>query len=260
MDDEVLACGGTIARLPRKEDIHLLYATDGTKSPVPMFSWMGKPSPQLRDMRMSEAKAAMAVMGIPDENVYFLNLPDGNLRQFKDTLCESISKRIANIQPDHIFLPFRYDRHPDHLALTRSAFHVLDAQNSQTDINEYFVYNRYRLLPGGDIRGYIRPELLIEIDIKAYAVQKKEALSCYESQTNIIFNWQERPILTKERVEEVSRLPEVFLKYDRRYPGSSVFVKSGIWIRFVHRFEPFLKDIKEQFLALLHWGKTQNGR
>jgi LmbE family N-acetylglucosaminyl deacetylase len=251
MDDEVLTCGGTIVRLPQKEKIHLLYATDGTKSPVPMFSWIGKPSPYLGDMRKSEAKVAMTVLGVPDENLHFLNLPDGNLRQFEDELAELIGLWIADIQPDHIFLPFRYDRHPDHLALTGAAYRALNELNSQSDVIEYFVYYRYRLLPGGDIRNYVRTDHLIEIDIESHALQKEDALACYESQTKIIFNWQERPILTKDRVEEVSRLPEVFLKYDPRYHGPSVFVKSSMWVRFVHRFEPYLKNGKEKILALI---------
>jgi LmbE family N-acetylglucosaminyl deacetylase len=260
MDDEVLACGGTIAHLPRKEKIHLLYATDGTKSPVPMFSWMGKPIPNLSDIRTDEAKAALAVLGVPDENIRFLALPDGNLKRFQDELVTLISKQIKYTRPDHIFLPFRFDRHPDHLATTRATYRALQAENSHADVLEYFVYYRYRLLPGRDIRKYVRPEHIIEIDIKTHAAKKKEALQCFESQTKIIFNWQERPILTKDRVEEVSYLPEVFLRYDRQYPGPSVFINSGTWIRFVHRFEPLLKDKKERALALLHWQNTRNGR
>lgn len=259
MDDEVLACGGTIARLTQKDKIHLLYATDGTKSPVPMFSWIGKPSPQLANMRINEAKAAMAVLGVPDENINFLALPDGNLSEFQDDLCTLIGERIALTQPDHIFLPFRYDRHPDHLNLTSAAHRALEAENSQTDILEYFVYNRYRLLPGGDIRKYLRPDDIIEIDIRTHSAQKIEALKCYESQTKIIFNWQGRPILTQDRVENVSVFPEVFLKYDRKYLGSSVFVNSRSWIRFVHWLEPLLKLRKEQFITLLHRRKTGDG-
>ena len=36
MDDAVLACGGTIAQLPDPERIHLVYATDGIRSPEPV--------------------------------------------------------------------------------------------------------------------------------------------------------------------------------------------------------------------------------
>ena len=38
MDDEALACGGLIAKLPQKDRIHILYATDGMKSPAPIMA------------------------------------------------------------------------------------------------------------------------------------------------------------------------------------------------------------------------------
>jgi LmbE family N-acetylglucosaminyl deacetylase len=46
MDDEVLECGDTIAQLPQKEQIHVIYAADGMESPTPcchgamQFHWI----------------------------------------------------------------------------------------------------------------------------------------------------------------------------------------------------------------------------
>jgi GlcNAc-PI de-N-acetylase len=52
MDDEVLACGGTIGSLADKDCIHLIYATDGLKSPVPMYPWSGATAPDMRPNRV----------------------------------------------------------------------------------------------------------------------------------------------------------------------------------------------------------------
>src|SRR6266498_2234255 len=79
MDDEVLACGGTIARLPQKKQIHCVYATDGSKSPVPPCSWLGSAAPDLSSIRMQEARMSGSVLGIPQENLHFLQFPDGKL-------------------------------------------------------------------------------------------------------------------------------------------------------------------------------------
>ena len=81
MDDGVLACGGTIAKLPQKERIHVVYATDGMRSPAPVVPWLDTISPDLGTARMREAKTAMGYLGIPEENIYFLNLPEDRLRQ-----------------------------------------------------------------------------------------------------------------------------------------------------------------------------------
>ncbi len=41
MDDGVLACGGSVALLPRGSQVHFVYATDGSRSPAPLFPWIG---------------------------------------------------------------------------------------------------------------------------------------------------------------------------------------------------------------------------
>jgi hypothetical protein len=125
---------------------------------------------------------------------------------------------------------------------------------------EYFVYYRYRLLPGGDIRKFILPDLMFRIDIRSWSELKREALLRYRSQTTLFYNWQSRPILPSKRIEEVSRQPETFLKSDPGFPDASVFGTAKGWIRLVHTIEPQFKNGKERLLALLKAGRTSNGR
>jgi LmbE family N-acetylglucosaminyl deacetylase len=260
MDDEVLACGGTIARFPQKDRIHLIYATDGSRSPVPSCPWMGKPAPDLAQIRMQEAREAMAVLGVPEKNLRFLGLEDGQLDRHSRELVSMMSRAIVETKPDQIFIPFRYDRHPDHLALTRATLNALHILEYDAHVYEYFVYYRFRFLSGGDIRRFIRPELLSSVDIRPFSSRKKEALLRYRSQTTCLYGWQRRPILPQERVEEVSNSPEVFLTYDLVYPGPSVFASAAHWIRVVHRVEPWLKQTKEHMLALFRQRKMADGR
>jgi LmbE family N-acetylglucosaminyl deacetylase len=258
MDDEVLACGGTVAGLPQKERIHIAYATDGTKSPVPLVPWLGSPTVDLAKMRVEESQKATSILGIPPDNVHYLALPDGKLKQHKNELRVSMSALIADLEPDFIFVPFRYDRHPDHLTLRRALLESASGTNCETNIIEYFVYHRYRLLPRKDIREYIDPRHLIGVDIRDHANEKMKALQCFKSQTTTIFQWQNRPILPKERIQEVSSSPELFIRYSPDHPGDSIFKASGAWIRFVHAIEPYLKTKKEQILSITHLGRIRN--
>lgn len=251
MDDEVLACGGMIARLPRKDRIHLVYATDGARSPVPLYPWMGKAAPDLAQIRMQEAREAMAVLGVPEENLRFLGLEDGRLNRHAGELIAGVADAIAETRPDRIFIPFRYDRHPDHLALGRATLRALQILACNCQVYEYFVYYRFRFLAGGDIRRFIRPELLVRVDVDPCSSRKRDALVRYRSQTTCLYGWQRRPILPRERVEEVSASPELFLRHDPRYPGPAVFARAATWIRVVHRVEPWLKQTKEHILAAL---------
>jgi LmbE family N-acetylglucosaminyl deacetylase len=260
MDDEVLACGRTIASLPDKERIHFIYATDGSKSPVPMYPWSGSNAPDLPSIRREEAKAALGVLGIPENNLHFLDFPDSKLKHHGPRLCERLAEFFERLKPSCVLAPFRYDRHPDHLALNRAATRVLQRNSFQVDLIEYFVYYRWALLPGRDIRQFIRPDNLIKVDIQEQALQKKQAIDCYKSQTTLFYAWQDRPILPPQRVAEVSRSPEYFLRYDPRFPTSTIFTHSGAWIRMVHLLEPSLKSRKDQLCAFFRMGRPRYGR
>jgi LmbE family N-acetylglucosaminyl deacetylase len=243
MDDELLACGGTIAMLPHKEDIHVVYATDGMKSPSPILPYDAI-TPDLGETRMKESEAAMGLLGVATENLHFLRLPEAELKRHLSALRRSLLAQIGRIQPDYILLPFRFDRHPDHLAINQVLTAAYQQGQIQAQLVEYFVYYRWRLLPGRDVRQYIRPPHLLEVDTQSVAALKRKALDCFQSQTTIYYPWQTRPILTPQLLDDTSETPEYFLRYDASMGGTAVFRKSVFWIRLVHRLEPFLQKQK----------------
>jgi hypothetical protein len=129
----------------------------------------------------------------------------------------------------------------------------------QAQLFEYFVYYRWRLLPAKDVRRYIKPDYLLEVDIKDESTLKKTALNCFESQTTIYYSWQTRPILTPRLIDEDSQGPEFFLRFDRAAQGPSVFSSAVVWIRIAHRLEPFLQRWKYRVGAVLSRGLAVNG-
>jgi N-acetylglucosamine malate deacetylase 1 len=249
MDDEALGCGGTIALLPHKTKWHVVYATDGMGSPEPVLPKRDKISPDLGRIRQAEARAALAVLGMPTPNVHFLDLPDGRLSRHGQQLYQLIARLVAELQPDHLLVPFRFDRHPDHLALNQVATRLVNEGTFSGQMTEYFVYHQWRMLPTKDVRAYIRPELLAKVEVTAVAQQKRAALDCFKSQTTRFYPWQARPNLTPELLDEVSQSPELFLRYDKKLAGTAVFSHNVPWIRIAHRLEPFLKKRKDRLAA-----------
>jgi LmbE family N-acetylglucosaminyl deacetylase len=251
MDDEALACAGLIARLPQKEAVHLIYATDGMKSPAPIVPGRDAISAELGEARIQESIAAMKSLGIPERNLRFLRLPEGQLTKHSPVLADNLRSFFAEIRPNFTFIPFRYDRHSDHIAVN----HVVSLGQEQGwhvgQLIEYFVYYRSRLLPTRDIRNYIQPQHLIEIDICGVSLEKRRALDCFRSQTTIYYPWQTRPILTPRLLDEESRNSEVFLVHHPSIRGAAVFSKVALWIRFAHRVEPYLQKWKYLITALL---------
>lgn len=258
MDDEVLACGGTIAQLLQKDRTHVVYATDGMKSPAPLLPWVDEISPDLGEVRMGESRAAMEYLGIFEENITFLGLPESQLESNLQPLNRSLKELIENIRPSYILMPFRYDRHPDHLALNHVIMDIYRQISYQATLLEYFVYYRWRLLPAGDVRKYVHPQYLLQVDIKDVSDQKREALANFKSQTTKFYPWQTRPILTEKLLDDVSQTPELYLQYDPSAPGAKVFARAVAWIRLVHRMEPFLKKWQYQVGAYLRRALQKN--
>ena len=169
-------------------------------------------------------------------------------------LNHRLSQLFEQIGPTHVFVPFRYDQHTDHLALNYAVTNLLKGNSIKAQQNEYFVYYRYRLLPKKDLRKYIIPKCLHLVDIKDASDRKRAALDFFKSQTTTYYAWQTRPNLSSWLLDEVSQSPEYFVHYDPSLPGAAVFKNSAVWIQFVHKLEPFMKKRKDQTEALLRRG------
>jgi N-acetylglucosamine malate deacetylase 1 len=251
MDDEVLACGGLVAKLSDKNRIHIIYATDGMKSPAPIIPGRDKISPDLGKVRMNESTEAIKLLGVPEQNLHFLCLSEGKLHKNISVLQVQLGKKLNQLDPQHIFVPFRYDRHPDHLAVNYAVVSELQQGIVQAQVIEYFVYHRWRLLPKRDVRKYLKPEYLFQLNISDVAKRKREALECFTSQTTIYYPWQTRPILRPMLLDEECSNPEYFLVSNASQSGTAVFSNLILWISLAHRLEPILLRWKYLTLSLL---------
>ena len=212
-----------------------------------------------RRAREKESEHAVGVLGIPAANLTFLRLPEASLRSHRVTLKRRLLEFLDACDPDHVLLPFRYDRHPDHLAINHAITDAHRAGLVRARLTEYFVYYRWRLLPRRDIRGYVDPGRLVEVEIADVASRKREALDCFASQTTRFYPWQTRPILTPQLLDEECAGPELFLPYDPEAPGAAVFTSTVPWIRIVHRLEPRLQKWKYLLKSSLVRGLGRNG-
>lgn len=257
MDDEVLACGGLLGRLPDKHRIHVVYATDGMRSPAPVIPGRDSITPDLGELRMRESEAAMGLLGVAPENLHFLGLPEAELPRHVTELARRLLDHLRAVDPDHVLIPFRYDRHPDHLAVNHVVTEARLAGRVRAELTEYFVYYRWRLLPRRDIRRYVRPHHLMEVDIRDVAAQKRASLDCFATQTTRYYAWQTRPILTPVLLDEECVGPEVFLRFDPAATGPRVFSGPVPWIRVAHRLEPRL--LKYKYIAKSVLARTFGG-
>lgn len=111
-DDEVLGCGGTIARLANaRREVHVALVTTGRE---PRFD------PAAVETVRQEAAAAHALLGVAQ--THHLGFPAAELDQVRHAdLNGALADLIGTLAPSLLFLPFVGDIHLDHQLVFRSA-------------------------------------------------------------------------------------------------------------------------------------------
>ncbi|SMB92310.1 N-acetylglucosaminyl deacetylase, LmbE family [Thermanaeromonas toyohensis ToBE] len=156
-DDEVLAAGGLIARAKSEgASVHVVFLTNGDGFRRGLEAWNGLLPPDSGDFlaygnrRQEEASKALAILGVPPEDITFLGYPDGGLgkiwwaywsteKPYRSPTTHSravpyatalspgavysginiladLLRVIKSYQPTVVLLPDTADSHPDHWA------------------------------------------------------------------------------------------------------------------------------------------------
>lgn len=252
MDDAVLGCGGTLARLAATHDVRLLYCTDGRG---------GMSEEEIQDIRDTESDigsvrkketyAALALLGVAPEQLSFLPFPEWGLSKYSTELRGEIASLIDRFAPNAILIPSRFDKHVDHLALNTAARAVLADDDNSIPLFEYFVYYEWKLLPSGDIRRCIKPEHLVQVDIDGVSSTKRNALDAFVSQTTLYEPSQHKPVLSDELLTRFAAGPEIFMRAEPELQDRDILTVPAPLVHLLNHLEPFLKNTKEKLLSII---------
>jgi LmbE family N-acetylglucosaminyl deacetylase len=129
-DDETIACGGYIAQSEQRgAEVKIVLVTDGNKH-------------GLQNLRYSEFKTATSVLGVPVNNLIFLNYPDGKLAQQSQTELEKIfQNQIDSYHPDIILYPHPSDTHKDHITIGKIVEKILEQSPNKKIAYKYLVHH-----------------------------------------------------------------------------------------------------------------------
>ena len=114
-DDEILGCGGVIARhIHNGDSVDICVATNASRGAPELFS-----SVQIETIR-AEAEQAHRLLGVNQTN--FLEFPAPDLENFPAyKIANTLSDYILRIKPSDLYLPFPGDLHTDHRVIYRAA-------------------------------------------------------------------------------------------------------------------------------------------
>jgi LmbE family N-acetylglucosaminyl deacetylase len=180
-DDETLGCGGAIALLRSQGcPVWVLVITDGTQSHPRSRKY---PPPRLQQLRQQETRLALSLLGVAPGATTFLQLPDGEMAAAaalasNQTICRNYLKAI---EPKIIFLPWRYDPHPDHQATWQLVTYAVANSGVAARLIEYPIWDwdvqQSKQLPNAaQIEAW-------RLDIQSVLAVKQRAIAAYQSQT-----------------------------------------------------------------------------
>jgi LmbE family N-acetylglucosaminyl deacetylase len=174
MDDEVLGCGGTIARhVQAGAEVSVIFLTDGRYGSGANVALVepdrGRKQRELVEIRKQEARRAGDVLGV--KSITFLDAEDGRLK-VESLLPTRLRAILEDERPHLVYLPFFLENHADHSA----ASDMLLAATAGTSLD--FQCRCY------EVWTPLFPNIVVEIDTTIEL--KKCALACYQSQLAIM--------------------------------------------------------------------------
>ena len=211
-DDETLGCGGAIALLGSLNcHVRVMVMSDGTLSHPRSRKY---PAAKLKALRESETIAALSILGIESKNVDFLGLLDGSISTYysqkRRNAIVACCEKLIEINPQTIFLPWRYDPHPDHRGTWSLINTALSCISLKPRIIEYPIWDwdpqQRKSIPDSEQIDCWRLDINQVLELKTLAIE------AYRSQTtDLIDDDPEGFRLSPQMLANFARPWEVYL-------------------------------------------------
>lgn len=215
-DDESLGCGGAIALLRKYGlPVTVVAMSDGTLSHPNSVKF---PAEKLRELRESEMKNALRILGVGESEIKFLryrdrSVPDENNINFPAAV-EIVKNILATEKPQTILAPWRFDPHPDHRATRQIVNRANSLLNYPLALIEYPIW-LYELAEADDFpdENDIR---MWRLDIEKVVGIKQKAVRAHASQiTDLIDDDPQGFRLSPEVLEHFAAPFEIYLEEKR---------------------------------------------
>jgi LmbE family N-acetylglucosaminyl deacetylase len=180
-DDEALGCGGLLALLRQAgQQVAAVLVSDGTMSHP--HSQEFSPTAR-RELRYAELRHALAVLGVDENNVLYLGLPDSQVPSEGPAFEEAtarLAEFISQQQAATVLTPWRRDPHPDHRATSQLTAAALASLPQPPRRLEYVVWAWERaaaddLPQPAEGQGF-------RLEIGEVLAQKQRAIAAHRSQ------------------------------------------------------------------------------
>ncbi len=197
-DDETLGCGGTIAkRISEGYEVLVVVMTDGRYAFLNVLDIDSDPTPEeLKEIRKEEVKRATEILGVPEENLIFLDFVDGTLETNEEKAEEKVAEILSKNRPVEVYFPYKNDGHPDHRAACRIVKNSIRKSGISTLIYQYSITHKYaRIGPIVNVVFNLFNQRMVRVDVSKFLLIKKAALKEFKSELTAISSRQHKPII-----------------------------------------------------------------
>jgi len=176
IDDGVLGCGGTIAKLAESKDVSIRYLVFSSRSPEYGCEVLGP-----------ELLRAIKILGLSVDNVEYLDFETRMFPENRQKLTDALYRIKEEDNINAIFTPTRFDVHQDHQTVTSELLRVY--KRISTSIFGYeIVLNTYSF-DTSIFSGFEEKHL----------EEKLRAIDCFKSQMS-------RPHFSRQLFESCARV------------------------------------------------------
>lgn len=162
-DDDFIGCGGTLIKAAAAGDhaIQIVHLTDGSYASGP------HDRDEMVRVRREEAMTVTRTFLLPDP--VCLNFPALPTFTIREEYVQALADTIRAFRPDGIWIPFVFDRHPDHKRANVLLSRALRACDSAAAI---YSYETWSMVPAN-----------VLVDITACMEKKRQAIALFKSQS-----------------------------------------------------------------------------
>ena len=177
-DDEVLGCGGVIARhVAEGADVYICYVTSGFP---PVYDNTIAVQNGWPHNLYPEIKASQKVLGVRD--VFFLQFPVVALETVpRYELTGKIQELINQVQPDVVYIPHFGDMQKDHAITSESVMVCVRPKGAHT-VSQVYAYETLSETEWNIPHSTNAFMPNVFVDIGKFMDKKIAAMKCYQSQ------------------------------------------------------------------------------
>ena len=237
-DDEILGCGGYIAKLRQQgARVYVIVVTDGAR---------GVPIGIDAEVRQQECLTGLKYLGI--DNVEFWGYPD-TLVPLSGKILDDYRQIVEKIKPTIILLPNPQESHSDHQRVTRG---IVKALENQWQGNLFF----YETVHPATVINHI-------VDISSTFEKKFQAIQAHKSQlSSFDFATHVQTLARLRGLQLNTENAEAFLQHEwdgtaqnffETRPLISVIVRADDPLYIRYALASLIQQTYEQFEVILVW-------